>query len=366
MVGGGGGAGGFTESQKISFGQQTIRVVVGQGGPGAVLFGAVNDTYIGTSTDNAGRSFGASRLANNGQASVVGSITVTGGGRGATLEEVNKGITIAQGLAGAGGSGGGGGGMYDGNNAQFGGAGTPGQGNAGGTTVGGDWQASGGGGASAPGNAGAAAQAGNGGAGRISSISGTATFYAGGGGGSRHNTTTAHGVGGVGGGGEGANILAADGALNTGGGGGGAGGNWTNDSYGGNGGSGVVLLSWGSGLEVFQTPIGSRPGGPFTRPIQIQLTDLSGNRILTTGLVSVTASNGVLQFNGTTLTQSLTVNAVDGIATFTGLGFSSSVNSAQTLVFTSDAYRYLDGCVSECLPGKCQHCNRRDDPRNLL
>jgi hypothetical protein len=70
----------------------------------------------------------------------------------------------------------------------------------------------------------------------------------------------------------------------------------------------------------------------------VQFTDLSGNRVQTSGLVSVTASAGVLQFNGTALTQSFTVNAVNGIATFTGLGFTSGVSSAQTLVFTADAF----------------------------
>jgi hypothetical protein len=90
-------------------------------------------------------------------------------------------------------------------------------------------------------------------------------------------------------------------------------------------------------LDVNQTPVGSRPGVAFARPVKIQLTDVSGNRISSTAQVTLTASAGVLQFNGATLTQSLTVTAVDGIATFTGIGFANSVNSAQTLTFISDA-----------------------------
>ncbi len=172
-----------------------------------------------------------------------------------------------------------------------GGAGTAGQGFAGGTTTGGTWQTSGGGGATQPGAAGVEAQAGNGGSGVTTSLTGTAIQVAGGGGGSRHNATTNHGAASHGGG-AGALVTATNGTTYTGGGGGGAGGDWANDSVGGHGGTGTVVLSWGAVLQVTQSPVATRPGRSFVNEIKVQLTDLSGNRISTTGNVSVTASAG--------------------------------------------------------------------------
>jgi hypothetical protein len=46
----------------------------------------------------------------------------------------------------------------------------------------------------------------------------------------------------------------------------------------------------------------------------------------------------VLQIGGVALTRSITVNAVDGVATFTGLGFTSNVSTTQTLNFSSTAF----------------------------
>ncbi len=100
MVGGGGGAGGFTESQSLTLTPQAISVVVGQGGFGATMFGSTTDNYL---------SNGVHRTANSGQASKLGSITMNGGGRGATLTRPNVGYADVNALSG--GSGGGGGGI---------------------------------------------------------------------------------------------------------------------------------------------------------------------------------------------------------------------------------------------------------------
>ncbi|MEY3624659.1 MAG: hypothetical protein RL696_40, partial [Actinomycetota bacterium] len=107
---------------------------------------------------------------------------------------------------------------------------------------------------------------------------------------------------------------------------------------GGSGASGVVILSYGPYLAVSTSPTFARAGTPFSSSIAVQLTELDGSLFSSTSPVTVTASAGVLTLNGATLTQSYTVNAVNGLATFTGLGFASSVASAQTLTFTSDAF----------------------------
>jgi hypothetical protein len=46
----------------------------------------------------------------------------------------------------------------------------------------------------------------------------------------------------------------------------------------------------------------------------------------------------VLQINGSTLTQSLTVAAVNGVATFNNVGYTSTVTAPQTLTFTADGF----------------------------
>jgi hypothetical protein len=85
-----------------------------------------------------------------------------------------------------------------------------------------------------------AGAAGHGGVGKEINITGTNVFYGGGGGGAGH--TTYAGLGGTGGGGNGSpNGTGAPGHANTGGGGGG--GAWS-EFYGGNGGSGIVIIRY--------------------------------------------------------------------------------------------------------------------------
>lgn len=301
--GGGGGAGGFIETVTAS-NQSVIPVLVGQGGTGRI--------YPAT---------------NGGNSSVLG-LEAIGGGRGGAHETINTG--------GNGGSGGGGtnwGGGYLGGNATSGQGFNGGRGANQGDTNGGS---GGGGGAGAVGGNGSGSTGGSGGAGRSSNITGTSTIYAAGGGGS--GSTGGLGGSSIGGNGGGTNQSGTAGATNTGSGGGGAFAVGSLTYFGGSGGSGVVVLSWGPYLEVTSSPIAARVGEQFTNPIKIQLRDTDGSPLVSNSPVTITASAGVLTLNGQTLTQSLTVNAVNGIVTFDGLGFASSVTQSQTVTLVSDAF----------------------------
>lgn len=217
--GGGGGAGGFRTSAGTSGGNSSAEsplslttnvaytITVGAGGPSAT----------------------------NGNNSVLGSITSTGGGRGGGG---------SSGSGSTGGSGGGGSG-----DDETGYVGTSGQGFAGGNGEdnGGSGRAGGGGGGA--GAAGATAvngtfTAGNGGAGIATTITGSSVTYAGGGGGGYLNNGTAGtaGTGGSGGGGNGASGSSGgtggSASANTGSGGGGA----AAVASGGSGGSGIVII----------------------------------------------------------------------------------------------------------------------------
>ncbi|MFM9133687.1 MAG: glycine-rich domain-containing protein, partial [Actinomycetota bacterium] len=177
--------------------------------------------------------------------SVFGSLTAVGGGGGggggANSQIGNPGS--------AGGSGGGGGRCWvscntslvtSNGNKHLGGSATAGQGNNGGDAP--FMSGGGGGGAAAAGSVSTGGAAGAGGDGLTIDISGSAASYAGGGGGGTENTASraAGGLGGGGLGGSTADPVGADGTPGTGGGGGGA--RWT----GSNGGSGVVIIRWGS------------------------------------------------------------------------------------------------------------------------
>jgi hypothetical protein len=195
-TGGGGGAGGLLTGTGLAIDANSNYVVVvgagGAGGTGGAGTNGVNGT--------------------NSSFSMVATAAV-GGGYGATNQQ-------------AGGNGGSGGGASGPTTAGSfaGGTATSGQGNAGGSAN--QFQGAGGGGAGAVGASGAT---GLGGVGLSSSISGTATYYAGGGG----TTTASLGGGGIDGG---------AGTANTGGGGGrGAGGA---NNAGGAGGSGIVIISY--------------------------------------------------------------------------------------------------------------------------
>ena len=233
--GGGGGAGGYRSSVggELSGGGvsaanaltlipgTTYSITVGAGGAGTPAGSGSATRPVGT----------------NGSDSAFSTITATGGGGGGSYRPTT-------GLAGISGGSGGGGAIVSGS----GGSGTSGQGYAGGNggtdtndnlDVGGGGGGAGGAGKSY--NDATTSVRGDGGVGVQSSITGSATYYAGGGGGATHNGSR-YGLGGSGGGGNGGNTNAngSDATVNTGG-GGGSGSEWSNN--GGAGGSGVVILS---------------------------------------------------------------------------------------------------------------------------
>lgn len=206
----------------------------GAGGAGGYLTASGSEALPGTTytvTVGAGGAGAGTGVA--GSNSVFGAITAIGGGRGGVAN------------AGAGTNGGsGGGGGYNSGAGGSGTAGPPRQGYNGGIGFAGvnPFMAGGGGGAGAVGENGISTKGGNGGVGLSSSITGTATFYAGGGGGGGFQGSPAA-SGGTGGGGAGG-IGSGDassyvGTVNTGGGGGGRG---NTGQAGGAGGSGVVIL----------------------------------------------------------------------------------------------------------------------------
>jgi hypothetical protein len=211
------------------------------GGAGGMLTGttslSLTTTY--TVTVGAGGS-GAQEPATNGSNSQFGTLTASVGGGGAP--------TFTSSPTGVGTAGGSGSGGINSNGATAGaagGAGTSGQGRNGGASWTGsntndpNNSAGGGGGAGGVGGNGGSGTGGAGGVGLASSITGTSTYYAGGGGGGTRSAGSA-GAGGNGGGGTGSNTVAgASGTANTGGGAGGS-----RATPGGNGGSGVVIISY--------------------------------------------------------------------------------------------------------------------------
>lgn len=217
--GGGGGAGGLIY-------RSTYPVVTGVG---------ITVTIGNGASSTVGRGVGS-----NGQNSVFGNITATGGGGGGGSGGSSAGL--------AGGSGGGA--MYN----NVGGSGASGQGNTGGTgnyALNGPHDAGGGGGgAGQRGEDGNEDYAGRGGNGLCFSLTGTPRYYAGGGGGASNNMSGGGlrraGAGGLGGGGRGAvlnvNLIGQNGESNTGGGGGGGCGATGGAS--GAGGSGIVIVRY--------------------------------------------------------------------------------------------------------------------------
>jgi hypothetical protein len=246
LVIGGGGGGGFSHS----------------GGGGA---GGYQDTFVslvpGTYavTVGAGGSPGPNRPTNgsNGGNSSIGSLLTSLGGGGGGSEYA---------IGSNGGSAGG--------NAVNGG--TPQQGTAGqgfpGGRGGGSFSGGGGGGASARGRDSSedvATHAGYGGAGAFSNITGTSVQRAGGGGGGVYSTLVVpnwrYGSGGAGGGGNGSNggdvpVTVTAGQVNTGSGGGGGG---YPDTAGGQGGSGLVVVSY---ITPSRIPITATGGTKVTGP----------------------------------------------------------------------------------------------------
>jgi titin len=242
--GGGGGAGGYrTASGFAVTGGTSYTVTIGGGG-----------------APNGG----------SGTNSVFSSITSTGGGGGGNFVDYQ---TPTAGNTG--GSGGGGVGGYP-SITSLGGSGTAGQGNGGGN--GAAWASlrytsgGGGGAGAAGGNAVSGSNAGSGGAGLQSSITGTATFYAGGGAGgwlaeySTNIGSRSIGGSGIGGGWNGSAVVGPSGVVNTGSGGASFGQN-TGDGFNtggiGSGGSGVVVIAYPDSLRPLQS-IGA--GLTYTQP----------------------------------------------------------------------------------------------------
>lgn len=227
--GGGGGAGGLRAFASASLSATSYAVTIGSGGPGG---------------------FGNQSRGTNGNNSTFNSNSVTGGGGGATN-------SIA---AGSGGSGGGGGINSSANGSGNAGSYSPVEGFAGGATSSGDGGA-GGGGAGAAGVAKNSSGNGRDGGTGVSvynsidfstwltttGISSSGKLAGGGGGGTSSPYTV--GEGGAGGGGRGGNVEQQQplsyqhGQANTGGGAGG-GSQFNANAYGGNGGSGVVIIRY--------------------------------------------------------------------------------------------------------------------------
>lgn len=241
--GAGGGAGGLlTGTQSVSAGT-TYNIVIGAGGVSANQGAGVpgNDSTAFGLTAYAGG--GGSQNAGNQPGGNGGS----GGGGGAGGYAGGKGVYpgstyISATRQGYDGGTGGGGGNYHG----AGGGGAGGQG--------------------ADGGNGSAGAPGDGGLGYQSSITGTALYYAGGGGGSGFSGTQGTGGSGVGGTGY-STTVGGPGATNTGS--GGAGGGYSGGYLaGGNGGSGVLILSYPNTYP----PAASTTGSPT-------ITNVGGNRI---------------------------------------------------------------------------------------
>jgi hypothetical protein len=225
---GGGGAGGL---------RSTITATGGGGSLESALSLSANVSY--TVAIGSGGSGGISNVSVVGQTGTNGSNTTF-----STITSIGGGGGGGQDLIGSNGGSGGGGGSND----KAAGTGTANQGYAGGRSGNGStaYRAGGGGGAGAVGTSGVsvAPVGGNGvSISQLASITGTgvSNFYAGGGGGGSYNGLP--GIGGAGGGGAGSQQ--GDGgfaAPNTGSGGGGAG--YNGYTFGGNGGSGIVIVRY--------------------------------------------------------------------------------------------------------------------------
>ncbi len=194
-AGGGGGAGGF----------RTGTLAVTASTPYAITIGAGGIVSIGGD-------------------SIFSTITSTGGGKG----------SAEGGSASNGGSGGGG--SYNGTAA---GTGVVGQGTDGGLG-GGSFAGGGGGGATSAGSNRSGNNGGNGGSGTASSISGASVTYACGGGGASNNTVGSGGCASAGNGAKAITSPGGNGTANTGSGGGGG----YDAQAAGNGGSGIVIISY--------------------------------------------------------------------------------------------------------------------------
>ena len=269
-IGSGGGAGGYRTGVSFPVTASTAYpITVGAGGAGS----------------------GGSAPGTSGSNSVFSTITSAGGGGGGGRPDPTQ-------AAGSGGSGGGGSSDGDPGNGGAGNTpaitpvsgetttvqGYPGTGNATGSGAGG-------------GGASAASVLTEGGADGLSnSISGSAVYYAGGGGagGSASNPPDANQVGGLGGGGDGqANAAGGVGTANTGGGGGG-GNNSPGNGYAG--GSGIVIISYETGVYTDMTLVSNltaAQAAPTKGDIVFTYSNGAGTAVINTNITAeISADNG--------------------------------------------------------------------------
>ena len=252
LIGGGGGGGGTHGPG---------------GGAGGVLSGSINLTPSSTYALAIGA--GGSGAVNsdvpggNGVSTTGFGLTAGGGGGGGRGYDVIG--SAANGVAGLATNGNGGGGGSTASGGSGNGSGNSGgNGNSNSPGSGGGGGGAGASGSNGSGSGSGSATGGQGGIGIQSSITGTATYYAGGGGGA--GWTTLGAAGGNGGGGRGGNYASLDGGAgvagtaNTGGGGGGGG---DGGGDGANGGSGVIIIAYPDS----KPPITTIPGTlTYTEP----------------------------------------------------------------------------------------------------
>jgi hypothetical protein len=310
-MGGGGGGGGLIYASAVALTSTSYTITVGGGGAGALA------------------GVGQAKGSNGGNTTAFG-LTAIGGGGGASCHDRST-SPAGDGGSGGGASGGGtlpsggsGGGGYGGG---IRGLGTVGQGNNGGTGIY-AWYPGGGGGAGAAGSTAPA----KGGDGLEYNITGVSYFWAGGGGGSGYSGNG--GDGGKGGGGGGAvgttyggvglnngspggggspnsqtNTPGGNAGANTGGGGGG-GSHYSTNNFGGNGGSGIVIVRYpgvqratggtvtsigGYTIHTFTT-VGSSTFTPLST--WADLTRNSNNGTPVNGPTYSSANGGSIVFDG--------------------------------------------------------------------
>ena len=230
--------------------------VGGGGGGGQVVASTVNVSGTVPITVGAGGVFGWNRMYNNtaggktGGRSSIGSSTIALGGSGANGRYSNN--LNPDGTANNTGYTGGGGPYEDCGSCKEGNTGTGGAAYKGGAGSG-----NGGGGGGGAGGAGANRVSGAaGGVGIANSLTGSSITYGGGGGGSGYPSSTPLGVGGLGGGGDGASqdlYRGESGVDGRGGGGGGAATDGDEWGHGGMGGTGVVILKFGTPVATTTT-----------------------------------------------------------------------------------------------------------------
>ena len=377
-IGGGGGGGGVI-AQTVNLTPGWTELAVGDGGIGSVR--------PNTSGEGGGHQWrvNGTQGGNSTLVTASGTLTAIGGGYGGTGP---WGHTL-QGAAGAGGSGGGASGYSAGTSGRNG-AGTAGQGYAGASGYG-SHVSGGGGGAGGPGSTGQSHGASSGGAGVQNCILGTCYYWGGGGGGAGHSYRG--GDGGIGGGGGGGSYNGAGGTGNVGlnagssggsgrdrpgghggvntGGGGGGGTHYNANNEGGNGGSGIVVVSYqnmltinsgngaidlqgnvaGAGLALTTNSVSSQVQGNITGDIGITklgtgTLTLSGNNtytgstILTAGVIKIGAANAIPTASLTNLAASttldlnnytVTVGSISGSGTITNSAAGSAVLNVGSL-----------------------------------